>query len=92
MNTSSIGPVGAPAPAQPSPPQPLTDDQRALIHAVHAVNAAEMFGQENELAFAFRRNSGNAVLRIVDRKTRETVRQIPEEHVLRMAEELKRGS
>ena len=91
MNISPISPVAAAAPAQPTSPHLLTGDQRALVRAVQAVNAAEMFGQENELAFAFSRNSPKAVIRIVDRNTREVVRQIPEEYVLRMAEELKRG-
>jgi uncharacterized FlaG/YvyC family protein len=89
MNISSIGPSTAPVPAQPAAPQPLDDDQRALVHAVHAVNAAEMFGQDHELTFAFSRNSREAVVRIIDRKTNEVVEQIPGEHVLRLAEELK---
>ncbi len=59
-----------------------------MIQAVRAVNAAELFGQENELSFAFDRGSQRAVVRIVDRKTREVVQQIPTEQVLRMAEEI----
>ncbi len=62
--------------------------RRTLIQAVRAVNGAEVFGQENELSFAFDRASQRAVVRIVDRKTREVVQQIPDEKVLRMAEEI----
>lgn len=72
--------------AQPAPPRP-TEDQKALIQAVKAVNAAEMFGQENELTFKIDRAAGIAVVRIVNRKTGELVEEIPNEEVLRMAEE-----
>jgi flagellar protein FlaG len=64
------------------------DQRRALIQAVRAVNGAELFGQENELSFAFDRATQRAVVRIVDKKTREVVQQIPTEQVLRMAEEV----
>ena len=70
-------------------PSAAVEDRRALIQAVRAVNAAELYGQENELSFAFDRGSQRAVVRIVDRKTREVVQQIPTEQVLRLAEELK---
>ena len=70
-------------------PSAAVEERRALIQAVRAVNAAELYGQENELSFAFDRGSQRAVVRIVDRKTREVVQQIPTEQVLRFAEELK---
>jgi uncharacterized FlaG/YvyC family protein len=89
MNISSIGSVAV---ATPTPPHPLSDEQKALVSAVHAINAAELFGEDNELAFAFSRNSRSPVVRLVDRKTREVVEQFPAEYVLRMAEELKRDS
>ena len=72
-----------------STPSVAVEDRRALIQAVRAVNAAEFYGQENELSFAFDRGSQRAVVRIVDKKTREVVQQIPTEQVLRFAEELK---
>ena len=58
-----------------------------MIQAVKAVNASEMFGQENELTFRVDRAAGIAVVRIVNRKTGELVQQIPNEEVLKMAEE-----
>jgi flagellar protein FlaG len=70
-------------------PTPEVEDRRELIHAVRAINAAELYGQEHELAFAVDRESRRAVVRIVDRKTRAVVDQIPSEQVLRLAEELK---
>jgi flagellar protein FlaG len=62
-----------------------------LIKAVRAVNESEMFGPENELTFVLDRETQRPLLRIVDRRTREVVRQIPPEYVVRMAEDLKRG-
>jgi flagellar protein FlaG len=72
--------------------QVLTPQQRAehqqMIRAVQAVNQAEVFGESNELTFAFDRYSNKPVLRIVDRKTKEVIRQIPPEYLLRLAEDL----
>jgi len=79
------------APAEPVLPQAASQDQRTLIQAVKAVNAVELFGQNNELTFIMDRATRRAVVRIVDRKSGEVVEQIPAEYVLRMAEELKRG-
>ncbi len=76
-----VGPVSVSAPE--------AEDRRQLIQAVHAVNAADLYGQEHELAFAVDRESRRAVVRIVDKKTRAVVDQIPSEQVLRLAEELK---
>jgi len=70
---------------------PVVEDRRALIQAVRAVNAAEVFGQEHELSFAVDRATRRPVVRIVDRKTRAVVEQIPSESVLRLAEELKQA-
>ena len=78
-------PYESPAPRQPA------EEQRTLIQAVKAVSAAALFGQDNELTFVLDRTTRRAVVRIVNRETREVVDQIPNEYVLRMAEELKRG-
>jgi flagellar protein FlaG len=93
MNISSINNLAAQAgvPADPGVPRAVNQDQRTLIQAVKAVNATEMFGQDNELTFFLDRNSRRAVVRIVNKKTREVVQQIPPEYVLRMAEEIKRS-
>ena len=85
MNISSISNV-SPAVPTPEPRQPA-QDQKALIQAVRAVNAAELFGQENELTFIIDRALKIAVVRIVNKKTGEVVQQIPNQQVLRMAEE-----
>lgn len=50
MDISSANRLSDPValPAQTAAPPPVPVEQRALIHAVRAVNAAELFGQENE--------------------------------------------
>jgi|SRR5579862_3638209 len=89
MDASSITNLAAAiAPVQAAAPRPISDDQRALIQAVRAVNSAELFGNNNELSFAFDRASGRTVVRLVNRKTHELVEQIPAEEVLRSAEAL----
>jgi flagellar protein FlaG len=88
MDISTIdGLITGVAPAA-SPPVHEAEERRTMIHAVRAVNAAELYGQENELSFAFDRHTRRTVVRIVDKKTREVVQQIPNEQVLRLAEEL----
>lgn len=84
-----IPPMTAPIAAPTTAPGPIEEDRRVLIQAVRAINAAELYGQEHELSFAVDRASRRAVVRIVDRKTRDVVDQIPAEYVLRLAEELK---
>ena len=93
MNVSSINNLAAAATvsAEAPPAHPLKDDQRTLIHAVKAVNAAGILGEENELTFVVERGSRLAVARIVNKKTRQLVQQIPAEYVVRMAEEINRG-
>lgn len=77
----AIGEVGPAAGAQA--------ENREVILAVRAINAADLFGEENELTFVLDRETRRALVRIVNRKTKELVRQIPAEYVLRMAEELR---
>jgi flagellar protein FlaG len=87
---SSIN-TGQTAPYEPAAPRPVTEDQRTLIQAVKAINAAELFGQDNELTFFLDRGTRRAVVRIINRETHEVIDQIPSEYILRMAEELKRA-
>jgi flagellar protein FlaG len=77
-------------------PTPAVDLERAaenreLIQAVKAVNGAELFGANHELTFAVDRSTQRAVIRLVDRETRDVIRQIPPEYVLRAAEDLGLG-
>src|SRR5258708_28614945 len=73
MDISSIPHVFLPAlaPAETPVPRPPSADQHALVQAVKAVNAIELFGQDNELTFFLDRNTHRAVVRIVTRNTRD---------------------
>jgi len=93
MNVTSINnpaaAIGTPAEIPLAPA--ARKDQHTLIHAVKAINASGILGEENELTFVVERGSRLAVARIVNKETREVVEQIPAEYVLRMAEEINRG-
>jgi uncharacterized FlaG/YvyC family protein len=84
----SVTGIHAPAPA-------VTVDRaaenRQVIQAVKAVNGAEMFGPENELSFQKDLETNRFVVRVVNRKTKEVLSQVPEEYVLRLAEDMKRS-
>jgi uncharacterized FlaG/YvyC family protein len=88
MNISSLSSLSSQLTmaARPAPLRP-TEDQKKLIQAVKTVNASEILGQENELTFKIDRAAGIAVVRIVNRKTGALVQQIPNQQVLKMAEE-----
>ena len=86
---NALGQIPATTPAPAAPGHAVAN--RDIIQAVKALNAASSFGDNNELTFMLDRNSRLAIIRIVDRKTKEVVNQIPPEYVLRMAEELRKG-
>ena len=66
------------------------DHVREVSQAVKAVNQTGHLGPDRELTIVLDRETGQPVIRLVDRQTREVIHQIPEERVLRMAEEFKR--
>lgn len=78
----SLAAAAAPLPAD------RMSDHRELIQAVRALNAAELFGENQELTFTVDQETRRPVVRILDRRTREVIRQIPPELVLRMAQDL----
>ena len=63
--------------------------QRSLMQAVKAVNAAQALGSDRELTFAIDRQTRRVVVRIVDSSTGEILDQIPDEQVRQLAEKLK---
>ncbi|MBV6431331.1 MAG: hypothetical protein IANPNBLG_01461 [Bryobacteraceae bacterium] len=91
MDSGSISPVvtslAASAANSPKPSERMTE-HRELIQAVRALNGAEVFGQDEELTFQLDRDTHRPVLRIVDRKTGEVLKQVPPESVLRWARRL----
>jgi uncharacterized FlaG/YvyC family protein len=62
---------------------------RDVVQAVKALNATEMFGQENELVFQMDQQAKRIVIQIVNRQTKEVVSQIPAEYLLRLNEDMK---
>ena len=80
--------LAASAAAQQPSPQ-VVAEQRELIQAVKAINASEAFGNQSELTFILDRATKQAIMRVVDRETGKVIRQIPQEHVLRLAEDLR---
>lgn len=62
---------------------------REVIQAVRAVNASAKLGDRNELTFSLDRRTRRPIIMIVNRDTNEVVQQIPNELVLRLAEDLK---
>lgn len=89
--SSASGAHSLGAPAEPAAPAPVTEEQRALIQAVKAVNAAEVFGENKEITFVMDRQAKRMVVRIVNRENGKVVDQIPPEYLLRLAEESKGG-
>jgi uncharacterized FlaG/YvyC family protein len=79
-----------------STPQPVPQgrvaERKQLMQAVREVNKSEMLGEDNELTFVMDLKARQMVMRVVNRQTDEVVFQIPQDYVLRMAEELKRNS
>jgi len=67
----------------------IQSENREIIQAVRAVNAGVQLGENNELTFSLDRHSRRPVIKIVNRETNEVVLQIPNEQILRLAEELK---
>ena len=57
---------------------------RQLIRAVRAVNSVELYGQESEVTFVLDQ-TGHPLLQVVNRKTKEVIRQIPPQDVLSAA-------
>ena len=70
-------------------PVQKAQENRDIIKAVRALNATEMFGQDNHLTFQRDLYSHQMVLRVVNQKTGDVVLQVPAEDVLRMAKDLK---
>ena len=62
---------------------------RELIKAIKTINDGGSLGSSNELRFGFDRDTGQALIKIVDRVTNEVITQLPPESALRTAQVLK---
>ena len=81
-------PANAPVPATPE----QAAENHDLVQAVRALNAAESFGNENELTFLLDRSTRLPVIRVVNRKTKEVIDQIPPKYVLQLFADLREAS
>jgi uncharacterized FlaG/YvyC family protein len=89
MNISSVQPIPfSDLTVRPRAPEPAAQ-QAKLVQAVKTVNESNTLGNNTELTFVLDRATHRTLTRIIDRKTHEVVMQIPEEYVLRLAEQIK---
>lgn len=88
MDVNRVNGAGAAPANAPVTEFARTDINPALVAAVTAVNGAKMFGQDSELTFVMDRETRHMVVRLVDKKTRALIRQIPPDSVLQMAQDL----
>jgi flagellar protein FlaG len=82
--------AAVPAPAANTAPADKAAENREVVQAVKALNATEMFG-DNELDFQRDPQTHRMVVRVLDRKTKEVLSQVPAEYVLRLAENMKQS-
>jgi flagellar protein FlaG len=87
--TAISGVTGAHAPA-PTVAVDKAAEKREVVQAVKAINGAEMFGADNELRFQKDPETNRLVVVVIDKKTREVLSQVPDEYILRLAEDLRR--
>ena len=67
-------------------------ENREIVAAIKSINATELSGSNSELTFVFERFTRRAVVRLVDKTTRNVIQQIPPEYMLRWAEEIAASS
>ena len=78
----------APTPAPVPSGTEHAAENREIVTAIKSINAAELSGSNSELTFVFDRLSRRAVVRLVDKATRNVIQQIPPEYMLRWAQEI----
>jgi flagellar protein FlaG len=91
MDINNFGILGPYQAAAQPVSQVLTPRERAeqskLIQAVKSVNQSGVFGTSDELTFSSDPESGRMVIRLINKETKEVVRQIPAEYLLRLSED-----
>lgn len=68
--------------------QALSSEQRAVIRAVNAVNSSGAYGSDHQLTYSIDRSARLVIVRLVDKTTGAVLDQIPNQYLVRMAEEL----
>ena len=96
MDLNSISVLGLYLNTAQTPGQVLSPRERAeqarLIQAVKSVNQSGVFGGSDELTFASDPESGRPIIRLVNKETKEVVRQIPAEYLRRLSEDAVRST
>lgn len=82
---------GAPQKAPKPQPQRTATDAAALEAARQAANRA-LTEKGSELAFEFNDDLNRVIVKLIDRRTREVIRQLPSEAVLAIASALAEGA
>jgi uncharacterized FlaG/YvyC family protein len=90
MEISPVNRTAVPVAAVTDIPPEQAAENRTIVQAVKAVNASEMFGQDNQLVFQRDLSTQRMVVQVINPKTHEVVSQIPPEYVVRLAEDLKK--
>ena len=92
MDVSAVSADGMGRSVPAAPAEAVGTDEaaenREVVRAVKTLNGAEMFGEGNELTFQRDSTTRRRVVRVVNRKTREVVSEIPPEYVLALARDL----
>jgi uncharacterized FlaG/YvyC family protein len=88
INSVNRGTEAVPAVAVTVPTDRAAQN-RDVVQAVKALNATEMFGQDNELLFQRDSLTKRMVVRVINRQTKDVVSQIPPEYVLCLAANVK---
>ena len=94
MTTTEIQGLGSQSPAAREGQQGANPEKaaknRELLKAIRAINVDGGVGPSSELHFAFDRETGRPLIRIVDRVTNEIITQVPSEVTLRAAKILEK--
>ena len=90
MDINAVNGVNSlPAVAISPPTAEQVTANRQVVQAVKAVNQSGMLGDNNELMFLMDRQTQRPVIQLIDRSTKEVIRQIPPEYVLLAAEDVR---
>jgi len=87
----SIGSLTNWASASPPVPAGQAVQRRQITQAVAAINQSGALGQD-QLVFLVDSATHRPIIRVENRETHDVVLQIPPEYVLRLAEDLRKGS
>lgn len=82
LGQTSVGAAGTQAQGN----DPTTDPKDLAAAIARAEKAAN--GQVRDFSFSIHEKTGEVVVRIIDRESKEVIRQIPAEEMLRIAEHL----